>query len=342
MSNILLNSKYYNRLLVNNLSAINIKANNISQKQQSYLYSVLFKNDGDQYLTINNNLATLVFEKNDINSIIEFTDRPFRQTEYISLEKLDNLFFMNNNNSFKDDPPNAVLVTESGQKTFEIISIIVNTVHIQYNLKIIDNEENFSVDKITGKMSLFIDNSTANSSNSTQFIESTIINDNYDVLLLREFFNVYVLLYYNTKNNSYNRYLLDNNYGEDNLINFIKSNNYNTSNEVDFDIILKEDNKLNINIPNIGLQNNFNILNVNSSSNVNEYYVFNNNFESSPNNDKSQLKLEKQNSELLITYNNNIKTYNYKNTGALHYLVILIDFSEVILYYDLGRKWNKY
>ena len=349
MSNILLNNKYYNKLSVNKLSAISIKANDILPDKKSYLYSVLFQNNGTQYLTIDNNFAYLEFSNNDIKSIIEFTDRPFRQTTYISLEDLDNLFFMNNNDSFKNDPPNAVLVTEFGQKTFEIVSINVNNTQITYNLKILDSEENFAVDTISGQMSLFIDNETV--SVSKTIVNYKIYNDDNDVLLIQKYFDVYVLLYYNTSSNIY---LLDNNYGKWSFLyqNFI--NNYMDDSTIKLGSGLKYNN---INNKNFNIDKNGNLLTITNkddtitfnildelSNQLFYYYVFDNSFTLSPNNNGYKITLSKSENQLIISNNENeeLKRYIYKNNGAIHYLVILKNLNDPILYYDLDRKWNLY
>ena len=378
MSNILLNNKYYNKLSVNKLSAISIKANDILPDKKSYLYSVLFQNNGTQYLTIDNNFAYLEFSNNDIKSIIEFTDRPFRQTTYISLEDLDNLFFMNNNDSFKNDPPNAVLVTEFGQKTFEIVSINVNNTQITYNLKILDSEENFAVDTISGQMSLFIDDIEYNGlvpKDISFYGFNWNDNLNYNIRIFKAFENVGITLI--TDGNA-NVFVIKN----ANFITDLNAFNINSTNWTNIDIEEAEVeeswkvdgyyenyteytpliNKVGENIEismttelqlssNLPLfTNKFNSYEIlysqSGSVENNEFYVFknNNNIISLSNNNKNdKIDLKKINDKLLITKTSTtVKTYDYNNSIEPDYYFVSFGTQKQILFYSSNDKWDFY
>ena len=137
---------------VNRLNALRLKTE-IEKPTERYLYSLDIK-DGeykDGVLTFNNDF-----------DLITFSDRPFRYVEKSETMKAENqlrmLFSSNlsNSYSFREDPPNAVLVTQEGQCAYEItkLEVINNLVKMEMNaLK--DDLEN-----ISGRMSLFIDGCT--------------------------------------------------------------------------------------------------------------------------------------------------------------------------------------
>ena len=82
----------------------------------SYLFSLVFNAKFER----NETGGTLTFTKSDVVSIIKFSDRPFRQTNYISFIEFVSLFETSGNDSFNADPPNGVLINEEGQKTYII------------------------------------------------------------------------------------------------------------------------------------------------------------------------------------------------------------------------------
>jgi hypothetical protein len=152
-SSSLLPNKYFDKLLVNKLQAVSSKIKN--QDTESYLYSLDIQN-GDW------NGNKLKFFKTGLD-LLTFSDRPFRYQEQVSglsaEQQLDILFTENTNNSFTEDPPNAVLVTNTGQEAFEITKLTVNNGEITMDLNALKNEGVLT--PTTGKMSLFIDNSTS-------------------------------------------------------------------------------------------------------------------------------------------------------------------------------------
>ena len=146
-------SKYFNRLQVNRLQAQN--ADIINDDIPSYLYSLLFKS---ATLTKNNTGGTLTFSSADVDSVIQFTDRPFRQTGTISIDDFIDLFTIVGNNSFTADPPNGVLVSSEQQKTYELKTAISDgNGNYTIELELIDGESDVGVGVVGGRFSLFVD-----------------------------------------------------------------------------------------------------------------------------------------------------------------------------------------
>ena len=67
------------------------------------------------------------------------------------------LFSSNSSNSFREDPPNAVLVTQEGQCAYEITKLEVINNIVRMEMKALSDE----LENINGRMSLFIDNATS-------------------------------------------------------------------------------------------------------------------------------------------------------------------------------------
>ena len=108
MSSRLLDNHSFNKLSVNRLQAQAIRSDNILPTQPSYLFSVLLENATFER---NNTGGTLTFDLNvENNDVIQFSDRPLRQTQNISLTDFVSVFTAGGPDSFKEDPPNMVLV----------------------------------------------------------------------------------------------------------------------------------------------------------------------------------------------------------------------------------------
>ena len=107
-SSSLLPNYVLNKLATPRLDVVNPEpSTNIEGLTPNYLYSIVTK------LIINNQIPNqnsfklqLIFNKSDLQ-IIEFTDRPFRQTQTFDVQDFIDLF--KNGNTFETDPPNAVL-----------------------------------------------------------------------------------------------------------------------------------------------------------------------------------------------------------------------------------------
>lgn len=160
-SNSLLSNRNFNKLVVNRLDALKIRSNNIASQTPSYLFSAVFNNGN-----FNRNLTggTLTFVKSNVDSIIQFSDRPFRQTKYITFEQFVSLFTnVNGSNTFEEDPPNGVLVHSEEQQTYEITLIDESyesgNEYSKFNLKLLPGE-NHGLNTVTGRMNFFVDNNS--------------------------------------------------------------------------------------------------------------------------------------------------------------------------------------
>lgn len=158
MSDVLLTNRYYNKLIVNRLKAESIYSNSISNNE-SYLYSIIFNDANFVKITDNSNIdATLSFNIKNINNIIEFSDRPFRQTNNnFPISIFIEFFTLKSQNSFKNDPPNIVLIIDNIQKTYTMSLANQNDKNIVFNLKLLDGE-NHTQETIDTNMVMFVDN----------------------------------------------------------------------------------------------------------------------------------------------------------------------------------------
>lgn len=171
MSSSLLNNRYLNKLDVNRLQANEIKSNNIlSNEGKSYLFSAILNNVEFKQIKNNEYDAELIFSnidfnklltpENDIKDVIAFTDRPFRQSTNISILEFIGLFVIREPDSFKKDPPNAVLSFNNTQKsyTMSLASHNKGEQKVIFNLKLLEGEEH-TQENFTGTINMFVDNS---------------------------------------------------------------------------------------------------------------------------------------------------------------------------------------
>jgi hypothetical protein len=152
-SSSLLPSKYYDKLQVNRLQANEIKSDNISPMSPSYLFSGVFDNATFDRNEIG---GTLSITKDDTESIIQFSDRPFRQTSNITFDEFVNLFGTPGNNSFEEDPPNGVLVHLEEQRTYIIRLLSSDSNTATFSLELLPGESH-NLSAVLGKMNLFVD-----------------------------------------------------------------------------------------------------------------------------------------------------------------------------------------
>ena len=150
----ILPNKYFNRLQANRLQAQNSYI--IHDDKISFLYSLLLNK---ATFTKNNTGGTLTFSSRDVDSVIQFSDRPFRQTGTISIDSFIALFSILGTNSFKVDPPNGVLVSSEEQKTYELKTAYGPDTSGNYTIELllIDGEIHDSLDGVSGKFSFFVD-----------------------------------------------------------------------------------------------------------------------------------------------------------------------------------------
>ena len=149
-SSSLLDSKLIDKLQVNRLDAQKIRSNNIASLTPSYLFSAVFNGNFTRNLTG----GTLTFNINDVDSIIQFSDRPFRQTQYIKFEQFVSIF---TTGTFVEDPPNCVLVNKEEQRTYIVKLASSDTDIVTFNLELLPGETH-NLENINGKMNIFIDN----------------------------------------------------------------------------------------------------------------------------------------------------------------------------------------
>ena len=153
----ILSSKAVNKLQVNRLDAQAIRSDNIIPQNPSYLFSAVFNNGN---FTRDSTGGTLTFTRSDVHSIIQFSDRPFRQTDNIDFESFVSLFGISDSgsNTFAQDPPNGVLVHEEEQRTYIIRLLNSDTDSATFSLELLPGESHNLTD-VNGRMSLFVDDS---------------------------------------------------------------------------------------------------------------------------------------------------------------------------------------
>ena len=167
----LLPSYNFNKLQVNDLQTkltSDVKTKDETSIFPQYLYSLVADNSTFTP-NLSNNTATLKINKSDTH-IIEFTDRPFRQTtNNFTFEDFVSLFEVTTLNSFNVDPPNGVLIIGEEQATYEVTleSADTESATFNLNLKVFENKTNvFGNLPITRRITLFVDlsNETAKTS----------------------------------------------------------------------------------------------------------------------------------------------------------------------------------
>ena len=157
---------YANKLQVNRLQANDLKVLNLKEEnpQESFLYSLHLKKG-------NWNGSQLIFDKNEVD-LITFSDRPFtyqkKTTDSQATDTLNRLFSEGGNNSFTEDPPNAVLSTNHGQEVFQINSFSVLNNKVTMNLTALKNEDVLT--PTIGAMNLFIDDAGMNGMEASDFL----------------------------------------------------------------------------------------------------------------------------------------------------------------------------
>ena len=98
--------------------------------------------------------------KSDTESIIQFSDRPFRETTNITFEDFVKLYDTSGVDSFEEDPPNGVLTHSEDQTTYIIRLSSTNNekTTATFNLKLLPNQTH-NLSDVSGRMNFFVDNS---------------------------------------------------------------------------------------------------------------------------------------------------------------------------------------
>ena len=158
------NSLDVNRLEVNRLRVLSLTAEKESAEKESpdnssisYLFSCVFNNGSFQR---NQTGGFLTMNKSDTQSIIQFSDRPFRDSTNITFEDFVSLFITSGVDSFKEDPPNGVLTHSEDQTTYIIRLSSTNNekTTATFNLELLPNETH-NLSNVSGRMNFFVDNS---------------------------------------------------------------------------------------------------------------------------------------------------------------------------------------
>ena len=168
-SSSLLPSKYFDKLQVNRLKANEIKSDNIypiDPNGPSYLFSAVFNTATFER---NQNGGTLIITKSDTESIIQFSDRPFRKSFDIDFETFVKLYDTSGFNSFEEDPPNGVLTHTKEQKTYKITLLSTDLETATFSLELLPDETH-DLNTVTGRMNLFVDQSSLQTGNITHMI----------------------------------------------------------------------------------------------------------------------------------------------------------------------------
>ena len=169
-SNRILSSKQVNKLQVNRLDAQAIRSDNIRPDSPSYLFSAVFNNT---LFLRNSQGGTLTFTRKDVDSIIQFSDRPFRQTYNIDYDTFISLFSTSGINSFEKDPPNAVLVHEEEQRTYVVKLKLSDSNSATFSLELLPGESH-NLNTVSGRMNLFVDQSSESYVTSITYILNSV------------------------------------------------------------------------------------------------------------------------------------------------------------------------
>ena len=148
----ILSSKAVNKLQVNRLDAQAIRSDNIRSLTPSFLFSLNFTGRFNR----NSNGGELIINVNKVNSIIQFSDRPFRQTNFITFNQFIDLF----SGTFLRNPPNGGLVYNEEQRSYIITLNNFTQNEATFNLSLLPGETH-NISNLNGVMNLFVDNVTS-------------------------------------------------------------------------------------------------------------------------------------------------------------------------------------
>ena len=153
MSSSLSSNRYVNKLQVNRLKAQEIKSDNVLPQSISWLFSAVFTT-----ATFNRDSTggVLVFNKSDVSSVIQFSDRPFRKTMDITVSEFVSYFTLIGSNSFEKDPPNVVLNHNEEQRTYTMSLASEDSDKVSFNLVLLPGESH-NLSTVSGLMNLFVD-----------------------------------------------------------------------------------------------------------------------------------------------------------------------------------------
>ena len=175
MSSSLIKNPYFNKsqankivandILADKINADYVKANEIKDNDPSYLFSIVLFPEHSEHVTFIKRptggtfkFSKSLFDVGSNSSIIQFTDRPLRQTGTITLDKFVDLFLsrFGDDNSFELVPPNVVLVHNTEQRTYTISLGNHDNSNVQFELELLGNEIHNDLETLRGQMNLFV------------------------------------------------------------------------------------------------------------------------------------------------------------------------------------------
>ena len=166
-SSALIDNRLFNKLIANKLVAQEIKTDETFPLTPQYLFSVLF-NSNAKFERISDTTGHLIFSNADITSTTRFSDRPLRKTDDISAEDFLSYFTTTvGPDTFRDDPPNAVLVHNEEQRVYTVSNLQKNGSEYRFEMTTLPDETHTAMSTVSGPFSLFVDGVTDTTTTDT-------------------------------------------------------------------------------------------------------------------------------------------------------------------------------
>ena len=106
------------------------------RKEPSYLF--VLQADSGELKSEDDEDYTLTLNHTHVNHVIVFTDRPYRKVTYMTADQLKDLWSLGSN-SFKSDPPNAVLMAKGHKAQIIVLrGITVNNETVTFDVNLTD------------------------------------------------------------------------------------------------------------------------------------------------------------------------------------------------------------
>lgn len=169
-----------NNISVNTINNISVNTINKKDKKEEWLYSIEINN---AKLNIENNYGTLKFLQDDIQNVIQFSNRPNRIQKNLNSNVIRS-YYIFNNKLFDDSSgnPNGIINFIDTNNHNKVIccefEIIVKTNIYICSLQPLNNQNIPNINNFNGKITVFLDNS----SNPYQKFWDTVFNDIIDTL----------------------------------------------------------------------------------------------------------------------------------------------------------------
>jgi hypothetical protein len=177
-STALIDNRLFNKLIANKLVAQEIKTDETFPLTPQYLFSVLF-NSNAKFERISDTTGHLIFSIADITSSTKFTDRPLRKTFDISAEEFLSYFTTTvGSDTFRDDPPNAVLVHSEEQRVYTVTNLTNDGSEYRFEMTTLPDETHTSMSTVSGPFSLFVDTGTGDDGTNSYYPQLMYDNEN--------------------------------------------------------------------------------------------------------------------------------------------------------------------